>query len=114
MFSPVTAVSLATAAPASGPAAPGGDVATTGRARVIGSGSRPHLNTATDVLVDAITGAGRTDLEGQPQPVVYALLCRQLRAMGLEPDSPKVRRVAAWISSEDPTERSATAGRSDA
>lgn len=53
-----------------------------------------RLAAQTDALIDAISGS---ELEGLPVPAIHAGLCARLRAMGLEPDEPKVLRVAIWI-----------------
>jgi len=64
-----------------------------------------RLGLQTDVLIDAIAGSARDQLEGLPVPVIYARLCAQLRAMGLVPAEDKVRRVAAWISGPELADR---------
>ena len=62
---------------------------------------RTRLTAQTDMLIDAITGARRAELEGLPVAMVFARLCAQLRAMGLRPDEPKVLRIARWISTSN-------------
>lgn len=63
-----------------------------------------RLHRQTDMLIDAIAGSARDQLEGLPVPVIYARLCAQLHAMGLVPAEEKVQRVAAWISGPEPTD----------
>ena len=64
---------------------------------------RVRLTAQTDMLIDAITGASREQLEQLPVPVIFNRLCAQLRGMGLEPAEAKVMRVARWISMVDPS-----------
>jgi hypothetical protein len=63
--------------------------------------ARTRLRQQTDLLVDAIAGEARSQLEGQPVLTIYHSICRQLREMGLEPAEAKVYQVACWISGED-------------
>lgn len=58
-----------------------------------------RLAAQTDTLIDTISG---TECEGLPVPAILDRLCAQLRAMGMEPDLPKVLRLATWISGPRP------------
>jgi len=50
-----------------------------------------------DLLIDAIAGRARADLEGLSVAQIYNALVARIEAMGMRPAEQKVLRVAHWI-----------------